>query len=271
MVGAPFIKIMDSSTSSERESRYPLLFFNKRKPFSSLLWIILLVVLGCTAITVLKFGFVWTSLFALVITVIGAASFLVIADDENGGIAAETRKVLSSAESPLIRRFATLLHTLNGTWADKSTSFSTRTNRERMMDSSPDAVVTSANLEKLCPWYNLKIPRLIDDSLLSLTRIIVHTYALKDWYASIQVRKTFVSELESAVRHATSLLVRRMRTIQYPKFIVEKVIPAFVDHISVFLTVNSLQRQADSTIDLNALLAEQPQFFHPALVDHCGT
>lgn len=258
---------MDSLSILDVSSEPPRLLWNKRKPFSSLVKIISLIAVGCTVITILKSGFLWTFLFALVITVIGAASFLVIADDENGGIAAETKKVLSSAESPFVQRIARLFYSLNSKWTDKFAAVSSKASKEKMVE--PNAVISSANLERLHPWYNLKIPKLIDDALLSLTKIIVHGYALKDWYGIIQVRKTFVTELELAIRHASSLLIRRLRTVKYPVFLVERILPAFVDHISVFLSVRSLQK-ADSVIDLQALLTEQPHFFHPALADQSG-
>jgi hypothetical protein len=82
-----------------------VLVYVKGKPFSVTLKGLLGLVAGASAITVLHSGLVWTVLFAALFTFFGAATFLLIADDQNGGIAGEYKKLLISLQSSWLEKF----------------------------------------------------------------------------------------------------------------------------------------------------------------------
>ncbi|XP_038048317.1 sorting nexin-14-like [Patiria miniata] len=90
-------------------------------------------------------------------------------------------------------------------------------------------------LNKVQPWNDIYIPERVDVALSELFELIFRDYVYS-WYTPlISKEEEFVNELRVTLRHLVAVVLRRVRDVDLPTFILDKLVKAALCHLDVLL------------------------------------
>ncbi|XP_074646069.1 sorting nexin-14-like [Tubulanus polymorphus] len=90
------------------------------------------------------------------------------------------------------------------------------------------------NILALQPWTDLKLPSRIDTAFEELLSLVLKNFVYT-WYRDISDNEAFVDELRASMRFMAAILYRRLKKIDLPTLVTEKMINAGVKHLHYYL------------------------------------
>lgn len=103
------------------------------------------------------------------------------------------------------------------------------------------------NILAFQPWTNLEIRQKVDDALEEFINIILKEYVYT-WYKELSVDEEFVVELRTNIRFLASVLFRRMKKVDIPRLVTQKIAKAAIYHIDAVLQANKQAIPHDSDL-----------------------
>ncbi|XP_012936262.1 sorting nexin-14 isoform X1 [Aplysia californica] len=90
------------------------------------------------------------------------------------------------------------------------------------------------NILAFQPWTNLDIRQKVDEALDELFTIVLKEYVYT-WYRDLSEDEEFVDELRTNFRFLASVMFRRMKKVDVPELVTQRVFPAIMKHIDICL------------------------------------
>ncbi|XP_071489884.1 sorting nexin-14-like [Diadema antillarum] len=92
------------------------------------------------------------------------------------------------------------------------------------------------------PWMDLYIPKRVDDALSEFFELVFRDFVYS-WYSeSISSDEEFVRELRTTLRYTVSVILRRLKQVDLPTVILDKLIKAALSHLDVYLRAKKKAR-----------------------------
>ncbi|KAK3774463.1 hypothetical protein RRG08_000416 [Elysia crispata] len=88
------------------------------------------------------------------------------------------------------------------------------------------------NILAFQPWTNLDIRQSVDTALDEFFSIVIKEYVYT-WYRELSQDEGFVDELRTNFRFLASVMLRRIKKVDSPKLITEKIVRAVIQHIDL--------------------------------------
>ncbi|XP_022092527.1 sorting nexin-14-like [Acanthaster planci] len=105
-------------------------------------------------------------------------------------------------------------------------------------------------LTKVQPWNDIYIPERVDIALSELFELILKDY-IYSWYTPlISKEEEFVNELRVTLRHIVAVVLRRVREVDLPTFILDKLVKAALSHLDVLLRAKRKAKWGEEFQDL---------------------
>ncbi|XP_061182737.1 sorting nexin-14-like isoform X2 [Saccostrea echinata] len=109
------------------------------------------------------------------------------------------------------------------------------------------------NILAFQPWTYLKVRHKVDESIEEFANIVLKEF-LYTWYRDLSTDEGFPDELKTSIRFLASVLLRRLKKVDIPKLVSEKLIKAALQHLHVYLEA---RKHAPLGGDLQQLTLEQ--------------
>nr|XP_022337041.1 sorting nexin-14-like isoform X1 [Crassostrea virginica] len=90
------------------------------------------------------------------------------------------------------------------------------------------------NILAFQPWTYLKVRKRVDESVEEFANIVLKEF-LYTWYRDLSTDEGFPDELKTSIRFLASVLLRRLKKMDVPKMVSEKLIKAALQHLHVYL------------------------------------
>ncbi|GFR71743.1 sorting nexin-14 [Elysia marginata] len=88
------------------------------------------------------------------------------------------------------------------------------------------------NILAFQPWTNLDIRQSVDTALDEFFSIVIKDYVYT-WYRELSQDEGFVDELRTNFRFLASVMLRRIKKVDFPKLVTEKIVKAVIQHIDI--------------------------------------
>lgn len=86
------------------------------------------------------------------------------------------------------------------------------------------------NILAFQPWTNLEVPQKVDEALEEFISIVLKEY-IYTWYKDLSQDEEFVDELRTNIRFLASVFFRRLKKIDLPRVVSEKLVKAAIHHL----------------------------------------
>ncbi|XP_033630847.1 sorting nexin-14-like isoform X2 [Asterias rubens] len=105
-------------------------------------------------------------------------------------------------------------------------------------------------LNKVQPWNDVYLPERVDAALSELLELILQEYVYS-WYTPfISKEEEFVNELRMSLRFLIAVVIRRVREIDLPTFILDRLVKAALRHLDVLLRAKRKAKWGEDFQDL---------------------
>ncbi|ESO84230.1 hypothetical protein LOTGIDRAFT_184319 [Lottia gigantea] len=102
------------------------------------------------------------------------------------------------------------------------------------------------NILAFQPWTNLVINKKVDEALEEFLNIVLKEFVYT-WYKDLSSDEEFVDELKSSIRFLAAVLFRRIKKLDIPKLVTEKIIKAALQHLDCCIQA---QKRASDNKDI---------------------
>lgn len=85
------------------------------------------------------------------------------------------------------------------------------------------------------PWMDIQIPERVDKALTTLFEYVLKDFVYELWYNELSSNEEFVTQLRTTIRHVMAVLVKRVRHVDIPSLIIDKLIKTAISHLDVYL------------------------------------
>ncbi|XP_072029592.1 sorting nexin-14-like isoform X2 [Amphiura filiformis] len=104
-------------------------------------------------------------------------------------------------------------------------------------------------LTSIQPWTDLRIPERVDKALAELLELVLKEYVYS-WYGDLSKNEQFVNELRTAFRFMVAVILRRIREVDLPTVITDKLIKAALAHLDVHLRAQRKAKWGENVEEL---------------------
>ncbi|XP_025108729.1 sorting nexin-14-like isoform X2 [Pomacea canaliculata] len=108
------------------------------------------------------------------------------------------------------------------------------------------------NILAFQPWTNLEVPQRVDEAVEEFLNIIFKEFVYI-WYKDLSQDEEFVDELRTNMRFLASVLLRRMKKIDIPSLVTQKLCKAAIYHIDAVIQASRDAVPQDSDLQQAAL------------------
>ncbi|XP_064637730.1 sorting nexin-14-like isoform X3 [Lineus longissimus] len=108
------------------------------------------------------------------------------------------------------------------------------------------------NILALQPWTDLMLPERVDTAIEEFLTLVLKNYVYT-WYRDVGEDEAFVDELKTSIRFMAAILLRRIKKVDIPTLVTEKLVPAGVRHVDCYLQARNSYKKGDIqqvTLDL---------------------
>ncbi|GFG30201.1 hypothetical protein Cfor_10179, partial [Coptotermes formosanus] len=102
------------------------------------------------------------------------------------------------------------------------------------------------------PWVGLEVPDEIDEAVEDFLNKTLKEFVYS-WYNSLSADESFVLELRQSIRYAASMLLRRVLQVDLAHVIINKLVPAGLNHLDDYLGALRLSSRQRVPLDKAAL------------------
>ncbi|KAK3708732.1 hypothetical protein QZH41_015164 [Actinostola sp. cb2023] len=117
---------------------------------------------------------------------------------------------------------------------------------------------------KLQPWVGMNCPESVDIALDEFLSLVLKDFVY-GWYSDLSSDDTFVDELRTSLRYIASVLVRRVRKLDIPTLVTEKLLKEGLKHFDSYTKAKEKVKQNEGTENLSSVLKLLEPDMHCAL------
>ncbi|XP_013383349.1 sorting nexin-14 isoform X2 [Lingula anatina] len=115
------------------------------------------------------------------------------------------------------------------------------------------------------PWTELKIPRKVDSAIEQFLNLVLENFVYT-WYRDLSQDEAFVDELRTSLRFIVAVFLRRLKKVDLPSIITDKLIKAGMRHLQICMAVKDTGLAKDDGSFQRAVLSYYGPYLHCAMV-----